>query len=120
MCGARRETSATIAGASATRPIVIATTVEEGGFGKGAAPVLDPARSLASNPVYSKGNTVVTVKLKGWKWSNGETITGRQRLEVLARHWAEGGKGAMAAIIGRLVCVSAEQGRDLGLDGLRQ
>ena len=44
-------------------------------FGKGAAPVLDPARSLASVPVYSKGNTVVTVKLKGWKWSNGETIT---------------------------------------------
>ncbi len=44
-------------------------------FGKGAAPVLDPTRSLASNPVYSQGNTVVTVDLKGWKWSNGETIT---------------------------------------------
>jgi peptide/nickel transport system substrate-binding protein len=44
-------------------------------FGKGAAPVLDLTRSLANNPTYSKGNTVVTVKLKGWKWSNGETIT---------------------------------------------
>jgi peptide/nickel transport system substrate-binding protein len=44
-------------------------------FGKGAAPVLDLTRSLANNPTYSKGNTVVTVNLKGWKWSNGETIT---------------------------------------------
>lgn len=44
-------------------------------FGKGAAPVLDIARSLATSPVYSNGNTVVTIHLKGWKWSNGETIT---------------------------------------------
>ena len=44
-------------------------------FGKGAAPVLDLSRSLANAPTYSQGNTVVTVDLKGWKWSNGETIT---------------------------------------------
>ena len=44
-------------------------------FGKGAAPVLDLSRSLANAPVYSKGNTVVTVTMKPYKWSNGETIT---------------------------------------------
>ena len=44
-------------------------------FGKGVAPVLDLSRSLANNPVYSKGNTVVTIKMKPYKWSNGETVT---------------------------------------------
>jgi len=43
-------------------------------FGKGAAPVLDLSRSLANNPVYSKGNTVVTVTMKNYKWSNGEPV----------------------------------------------
>jgi peptide/nickel transport system substrate-binding protein len=63
-------------------------------FGKGAAPVLDPSRSLASNPVYSNGNTVVTVKLKGWKWSNGETITAQNvvfwlnMMQVEKTQWA--------------------------------
>lgn len=44
-------------------------------FGKGAAPVLDLSRSLANNPSYSKGNTVVTVTMKPYKWSNGESVT---------------------------------------------
>ena len=44
-------------------------------FGKGQAPVLDLSRSLAANPVYSKGNTVVTIKMKPYKWSNGEAVT---------------------------------------------
>lgn len=44
-------------------------------FGKGAAPVLDLSRSLANAPTYSNGNTVVTVEMKPYKWSNGESIT---------------------------------------------
>ena len=44
-------------------------------FGKGAAPVLDLSRSLANKPVYSNGNTVVTVTMKPYKWSNGESVT---------------------------------------------
>jgi peptide/nickel transport system substrate-binding protein len=47
-------------------------------FGNGANPTLNPSLSLASNPVYSKGNTVVTMKLKPYKWSNGETVTAQQ------------------------------------------
>lgn len=30
--------------------------------------------SLASAPTYSDGNKTVTINLKGWKWSNGETV----------------------------------------------
>jgi len=63
-------------------------------FGKGAAPVLDLSRSLANAPTYSQGNTVVTVNLKGWKWSNGETITAQDAvfwlnmMQVEKKVWA--------------------------------
>jgi peptide/nickel transport system substrate-binding protein len=30
--------------------------------------------SLATAPVYSDGGKTVTISLKGWKWSNGETV----------------------------------------------
>jgi peptide/nickel transport system substrate-binding protein len=30
--------------------------------------------SLASQPVYSDGGKTVTISMKGWKWSNGETV----------------------------------------------
>jgi peptide/nickel transport system substrate-binding protein len=42
-------------------------------FGNGASPTLNTNLSLAGTPVYD-GNKV-TITLKGWKWSNGETIT---------------------------------------------
>jgi peptide/nickel transport system substrate-binding protein len=41
------------------------------GNGQG-QPVVDPAMSLAQTPVYSKGNTVVTVHLGNYKWSDGK------------------------------------------------
>ncbi len=44
-------------------------------FGQGATPNLNPSLSLANNPVYSKGNTVVSVTLKPYQWSNGEKVT---------------------------------------------
>jgi len=40
-------------------------------------PNLNPSLSLAENPVYSDGNTTVTIDLKPYKWSNGETVTAR-------------------------------------------
>ena len=30
--------------------------------------------SLADAPVYSDGGKTVTITMKGWKWSNGETV----------------------------------------------
>ncbi len=42
-------------------------------FGNGASPTLNTSLSLADTPVY-KGNNV-TITMKPWKWSNGETVT---------------------------------------------
>jgi peptide/nickel transport system substrate-binding protein len=44
-------------------------------FGNGSTPNLNPSLSLADNPVYSNNDTTVTVTLKPYKWSNGETVT---------------------------------------------
>jgi peptide/nickel transport system substrate-binding protein len=46
-------------------------------FGKGADPVLNPALSLGRIPVFSDNDTVATVTLKHWIWSNGKPITAR-------------------------------------------
>lgn len=42
--------------------------------GKGADITIQPDLSLAAMPVYSNNNTKVTITMKGWKFSNGETI----------------------------------------------
>ena len=44
-------------------------------FGNGRQPTLNPSLSLAESPVYSNNNTTVVVKMKPYKWSNGETVT---------------------------------------------
>jgi peptide/nickel transport system substrate-binding protein len=41
-------------------------------FGNGASPTLNLSLSLADAPVYN--GKQVTITLKGWKWSNGETV----------------------------------------------
>jgi peptide/nickel transport system substrate-binding protein len=47
-------------------------------FGNGASPTLNPALSVADPPVYS-GRTV-TITLKDWKWSNGQSISAQDVL----------------------------------------
>jgi peptide/nickel transport system substrate-binding protein len=47
-------------------------------FGNGASPTLNPSLSLADPPVYD-GKTV-EITMKGWKWSNGETISAEDLL----------------------------------------
>ena len=46
-------------------------------FGSGGQPSLNASLSLAETPVYSAGDTTVVVKLKSYKWSDGETVTAR-------------------------------------------
>jgi peptide/nickel transport system substrate-binding protein len=46
-------------------------------FGDRGQPVFNASLSLAKPPVYSHDNTVVTIRMKGWKWSNGETVNAR-------------------------------------------
>src|SRR6202167_1663599 len=40
-------------------------------------PVVDPAMSLAATPVYSDNDSVVTITLGNYKWSDGEPVTTR-------------------------------------------
>ncbi|TWP37653.1 peptide ABC transporter substrate-binding protein [Leekyejoonella antrihumi] len=42
--------------------------------GENNQPTLDLGLSAATAPVYSNGGKTVTVSLKNWKWSNGETV----------------------------------------------
>ncbi|MGA8296228.1 MAG: ABC transporter substrate-binding protein [Acidimicrobiales bacterium] len=49
-------------------------------FGENGQPILNDSLSLAYPPTYSDNNTVVTIKMKGWKWSNGESVDARDVL----------------------------------------
>ncbi len=49
-------------------------------FGQDGQPTLTQALSLAQEPVYSDGGKVVTISMKGWKWSNGETVNAQDVL----------------------------------------
>jgi peptide/nickel transport system substrate-binding protein len=44
-------------------------------FGVGDTPTLNTSLSMANPPVYSDGNTVATITLKHYMWSNGEQVT---------------------------------------------
>lgn len=46
-------------------------------FGSGGQPVLNSSLSLAQPPVFSDNNSLVTITLKHWVWSNGKPITAR-------------------------------------------
>ncbi len=49
-------------------------------YGVGTAFKLNTSLSVAQAPVYSNGNTTVTVTLKNWKWSDGETVSAQDVL----------------------------------------
>ena len=49
-------------------------------FGLGYTPDLNPGLSLADPPVYSNSGRTVTIKMKGYRWSNGETVDARDVL----------------------------------------
>ena len=63
-------------------------------FGAGGRPGLDEAGSLAEAPVYSDGDRVVTIRLKSWRWSDGEAVDARDvvfwmnLLEAEKQNWA--------------------------------
>ncbi len=46
-------------------------------FVNGVQPVETPGMSLANKPVWSNGSKTVTVKMKSWKWSDGQPITSK-------------------------------------------
>jgi peptide/nickel transport system substrate-binding protein len=46
-------------------------------FGKTTTPDLNTSLSLAKKPTYSKTDSVVTITLKSYKWSDGEEVTAK-------------------------------------------
>lgn len=46
-------------------------------FGQNGEPVLNYSLSVGTAPVFSHENTIVTITLKHWMWSNGQPITAR-------------------------------------------
>ncbi|MHB8190201.1 MAG: ABC transporter substrate-binding protein [Ferrimicrobium sp.] len=46
-------------------------------FGVGSKAEVNYANSIGNAPVYSNNNKTVTITLKNYKWSNGETVTSR-------------------------------------------
>lgn len=58
-------------------------------FGVGNTPSLNTSLSLASVPTYSNNNQTVTVNLKNYKWSNGESVTSRDVLFFMNMDHAE-------------------------------
>ena len=52
-------------------------------FGNNYKASADDDYSIAKAPVWSNNNTTVTISLKPWKWSDGETVTSRDVLFFL-------------------------------------
>jgi len=42
--------------------------------GESVQPTLDSALSPANTPTYTDGGKTIVIDMKGWKWSNGETV----------------------------------------------
>jgi peptide/nickel transport system substrate-binding protein len=63
-------------------------------FGVGNTPALNEPLSLADAPAYSSNGETVTIKMKGYKWSNGETVDAQDvvfwmnMLKANATSWA--------------------------------
>jgi peptide/nickel transport system substrate-binding protein len=46
----------------------------------GSTPTVDPALSVANPPTWSNGDKTMTITLKPWKWSTGQTISSKDLL----------------------------------------
>ncbi len=46
----------------------------------GSTPTIDPTLSVANPPTWSNGDKTMTITLKPWKWSNGQTISSKDML----------------------------------------
>jgi len=70
-------------------------------FGQGTTPNLNPSLSLAQTPTYSANDQSVTINLKNYKWSNGESVTSQDvmfwmnMLHAQKSNWAGYSPGAL-------------------------
>jgi peptide/nickel transport system substrate-binding protein len=84
-------------------------------IGDQASITLNDALSLAQPPVYSQGNTVVTINLKPYKWSDGTSLTSRdvvfwiRMLEANKLNWGEYAPGFFPDDVSKVTAPSASQ-----------
>jgi peptide/nickel transport system substrate-binding protein len=57
--------------------------------GQNTSPTVDYGLSTADAPVYTNGGKTVTITMKGWKWSNGETVDANDVVFWLHMMYAE-------------------------------
>lgn len=58
-------------------------------FGTGSEPTIDDANSLADPPVFSNGDKTVTITLKDYTWSDGETVSSTDVMQWMNMWHAE-------------------------------
>lgn len=58
-------------------------------YGTGSSYALDEANSLADPPSFSNSNKTVTINMKDWKWSNGESVTAQDVIFFMNIYKAE-------------------------------
>ncbi len=84
-------------------------------FSGGATAKVDPSLSLAQPPVFSKGGTTVTVNLRSYKWSDGETVDATDvvfwmnLLHAAKSNWAGYAGGGFPADVTSVVADSPTQ-----------
>jgi peptide/nickel transport system substrate-binding protein len=84
-------------------------------FGAGSSPTLNQSLSLAESPVYAASGETVTIDLKHYKWSNGETVTAvnvmfwMNMLHAQKEHWGGYVPGALPDDVQRIAVDNPEQ-----------
>ena len=58
-------------------------------FGLGGSSAYVPSLSLANKPVFARGNTSLTIAMKGWKFADGQTVNGQSVLFFLNMYKAD-------------------------------
>jgi peptide/nickel transport system substrate-binding protein len=86
-------------------------------FGVASTPDLNSGLSVAQVPAYSNGGKTVTIKMKGYKWSNGEVVDAQDvvfwmnMLKADATSWAAYAPGP-GQFPGNVVNVTADNAAD--------
>jgi peptide/nickel transport system substrate-binding protein len=83
--------------------------------GENTSPTVDYGLSTANAPVYSNGGKTVTINLKGYKWSNGETVDANDVLfwlhmmEAEYKNWAAFAPGGIPLNITSMTASGPDQ-----------
>jgi peptide/nickel transport system substrate-binding protein len=83
--------------------------------GNNTSPTVDYALSPANAPVYTNGGKTIVINLKGWKWSNGETVDANDVLFWLHMmsaefpNWAGGTPGGIPQNISSMSATGPNQ-----------